>query len=433
MRSKRAPKVKQACDCCHARKIKCDGQNPCNNCTVTELPCTYLSVPKKKGPKGPSKRTPRAVLKMQAAQQQRSQAGLQDFQSSTLPPSRSSTLSSTNSYEPGSYEPLKGWEAPLLFGQETAEPSTSSDTHDFMSYGMAFGWRPSPLLTLHLAKHFVEFFFKHKYPITPILHHDSFCALLPTFRSAPSMYALVSALCASLVTQVQPSQEFSSEISNSVLSTDFFIAEAKRARAAAANYIEHPTLADVHTSFFIFAGLFDLDRHNSAWFYLREAITLMESLRLHEEESYVEMDPQIALYSRRTFWLMFVTERAYALQRHRPLTLNPTIALPSTSPDDPDDKIICGFLDLVGLFQNFDSNFVSAWNRPSRTPALPWIGHGATDPSRRSSAAHLAALQSALARAIPFVDQRTEIQKADLSITNLVRPFSGSSRAPSFA
>lgn len=312
----------------------------------------------------------------------------------------------------------------MLFGQEqeTAEPTTSSDARDLNSHDLgAPGWYPSALLTLDVAKQFVEFFFEHKYSITPILHHDSFRALLPAFRSSPSVYALVSALCASLVAQIQPPQELSTEVVSS-LSADFFIAEAKHARAAAGDYIEHPTLADVHTSFFIFAGLFDLDRHNSAWFYLREAITLMESLRLHEEDSYVDMDPHTALYSRRTFWLIFVNERAYALQRHRSPVLNPTIDLPSTSPNDPDDEIICGFLDLVGMFQDVDSKFVSTWNISSRNPALRRISNGAIDPSRRASAAHMAALQSKLAKAIPYIDQRTEVQKADLSITNLVSP-----------
>jgi hypothetical protein len=51
----RVPKVKQACDSCHARKVKCDGTCPCSQCTVAELRCTYLAVQKKKGPqkKGP--------------------------------------------------------------------------------------------------------------------------------------------------------------------------------------------------------------------------------------------------------------------------------------------------------------------------------------------------------------------------------------------
>src|SRR5690606_6966284 len=118
-----------------------------------------------------------------------------------------------------------------------------------------------------------------------------------------------------------------------------------------------------------------------------------------------------------TFWLLFITERAYALQRHRPLSLNATIDLPTatTADDDPEDaEIISGFLDLLALFRNFNSDFVSTWNSSSHLP--PFSSWAAS-----ISAKKLAELQDTLALAVtPDGSQRTEIQKADLSITRLV-------------
>src|SRR5271170_3597577 len=58
-RPRKLAKVKQACDCCHARKIRCDGNQSCVNCQMADLRCTYLAMPKKKGPKG--QRMPRDV------------------------------------------------------------------------------------------------------------------------------------------------------------------------------------------------------------------------------------------------------------------------------------------------------------------------------------------------------------------------------------
>ena len=406
-----------------ANQIKCDGQHPCSNCTTTELPCTYLSIPRKKGPKGPSKRTPRAVLKMQAEQQQRAQAARQGVIATYAlePPSRSSTISSVNSGDTSTFLPLNAWQPPSLLAREAEENWSPLDMPDNAASNWPSRWEPSPVLTLNLAKEYVEAFFEQKYPITPILQRDSFYESLPEFRNSPSMYALVSALCASLFNQVELS-ETASGISKSVLSTDFFIAEAKHAREKAGDYIEKPTLSDVHTSFFIFAGLFDIDRHNSAWFYLREAITLMETLKLLEEQTYLKMDPQTALFCRRTFWLLFVTERTYALQSNRQWAMSPTIDLPTTSPDDPDDKIICGFLDLVRLFQNLESNFISKWNWSYRNPVLR-TSLDFSDPARRASAANLAALQSALGNSLPLIGERTDAQKADLLTTKLVRPL----------
>ncbi|OBT64219.1 hypothetical protein VE03_06843 [Pseudogymnoascus sp. 23342-1-I1] len=393
----RTPKVKQACDCCHARKIKCDGTCPCSHCAIAELQCTYLTVPKKKGPKGPSKRTPRAILKMQLEQQR-----------NRIPPAAPS--SSTQSIPPRDASTT------------TSPPSSTRTSTD---YNPALAFEPSPLLTPSLVEQFAKSFFKHKYPLTPILHKGDFYAhTLPHYLTCPSKYALVASLCAAARTQVLHDAQADPTLSRGAapLTTAYFINEVRRARAQG-DFVETPTLEDAQASFFVFAGLFDCDKHNSAWFYLREAITLMESLRLHEEITYAGMPAREALFSRRMFWLLFITERAYALQRHRPLSLNATIGLPTATTavdEDPDDaEIISGFLDLLALFRNFNSDFVSTWNSSSHSPLFSSAESESAAAS--ISAKQLAELQDTLAQSAPPDDsQRTEIQKADLSITRLV-------------
>lgn len=100
--------------------------------------------------------------------------------------------------------------------------------------------------------------------------------------------------------------------------------------------------------------------------------------------------------------MLFVTERAYALQRHRPLTLQNTIALPALD-DGPDCQILPGLLDLIALFQNFDSDFVSIWNLSGTVAA--------------ASPSYLARLQRVLAFALPRVADRASMQQADLLIS----------------
>jgi hypothetical protein len=132
--SKKPPKIKQACDCCHARKIRCDGEKPCNNCQTTSLPCTYLLIPKKKGPKGPSSRTPRAVLKMRMRQEQEQAVSPDGVQADGVSTSTSSP--------------------PLLSPTFTNGFSGLSFNHTF---------EPSPALSMDVAQKFVRTFFKHKY------------------------------------------------------------------------------------------------------------------------------------------------------------------------------------------------------------------------------------------------------------------------------
>ena len=75
------------------------------------------------------------------------------------------------------------------------------------------------------------------------------------------------------------------------------------------SYFENPSASSVTTSFFFFGCYFCLERHNSAWFHLREATTLAIIMGMHKEDGYGQGDPIANLLKRRLFWLLFVTER----------------------------------------------------------------------------------------------------------------------------
>lgn len=96
---------------------------------------------------------------------------------------------------------------------------------------------------------------------------------------------------------------------------------------------------------------------------------------------------------------ILIPHRAYALQRHRPLTLQATITLP-TSTEDPTEPAppLTGFIHLVSLFRPFDDQFISLWNK-ARTDCSP---------------SYLAALQQKLTDALPAYLNSTESQAADL-------------------
>jgi hypothetical protein len=97
---------------------------------------------------------------------------------------------------------------------------------------------------------------------------------------------------------------------------------------------------------------------------------------------------------------LLIWSRAYALQRHRPLSLQATITLPTQNddPTDPQAHHLHGFIHLVNLFRPFDETFVALWNK-TRTDCSP---------------AYLAALQKQLTDALPTYLNSTENQAADL-------------------
>ncbi|KAL8946317.1 MAG: hypothetical protein Q9222_007265 [Ikaeria aurantiellina] len=162
------------------------------------------------------------------------------------------------------------------------------------------------------------------------------------------------------------------------------------------DYIENPSINAVITSFFLFGCCFGMDKHNTAWFHLREATTLAQIIGMQDEKTYASVSYMESTSMRRLFWLLFVTERAYALQKHRPLTLHATINLPLAEEDPL--KPIAGFLHLVDLYRPFDDTFIGLWNKSRTDCSTLWLAH----------------LQKQLTQALPAVLEGTETQAADL-------------------
>ena len=91
---------------------------------------------------------------------------------------------------------------------------------------------------------------------------------------------------------------------------------------------QDPSLEATMTSFFIFGTLFGLGEENAAWFRLREAVTLGYLLRLHEPSAYEQLDKDEQERRLRAYWLLAITERAYAIQSGHSITFrgNPRAA-----------------------------------------------------------------------------------------------------------
>ncbi|KAH6869331.1 RING-3 [Thelonectria olida] len=358
-RTPRKPsKVRQACDACHTRKVRCDGCKPCINCRASSVECSYFAVHKKTGPKG----GPRHGRRISQPQ---------------FPCSRTGDRGPRNPQT-----------------REMPEAAYAGDGE----MGRAF--QPSPRISAGCIRWCLDAYFLHKYPLTPILDRHEIDLWLQRPLNSPSQYGLLTSCCAVIslspeIHTLQPEVE--------MLPARFLIAETLRSRQHC-NIVENQSLIHVQTSFFLYASFFCLDKDNAAWYYLREAITILQTLRLHEESTYSDAEDQVsAIYARRMFWVLFITERAYALQRHRPITLQNTLNLPTIEPLSPDAEILLGFLDLISLFRHFDSDFITTWN--SATPS------SGTDPT------HLSRLQRLLKHTLSNVSGYCPVQQADLLIS----------------
>ncbi|KEY64578.1 hypothetical protein S7711_03640 [Stachybotrys chartarum IBT 7711] len=374
-------KVRQACDTCHMRRIRCDGMQPCWKCIAGDNNCTYNAVHKKTGPKGPRKSAKARAQKHGPSSQSKS-----DSQRPLTSPSgnQSSDATVTNPTSGSIPDPSSNYNASSL-------PAVSIDVITFC----------------------VDAFFKHKYPITPILDRAQVEAMILHLVSYTEQYALLTACCSVMVLNPElldlpsspPSADGQSRPYSSadLPSVDCLISETMKARSLC-DWVEHPSLTSVQTSFFLFSAYFCLGKDNSAWFHLREAITILQTIRFHEESTYTDLaeDSGLVVYARRMFWVLFITERAYGLQRHRPLTLQETIALPAVN-EGREKDILTGFLDLISLFRNFDSDFLNVWNLQSvEGPA---------------SSEAIVRLQDILQHSLRNLPSCTDNQKADLLLT----------------
>ena len=231
---------KRACDACHRRKVKCiaDGTRPCKNCASANLTCTWNAIPQKKGPKGSRAKV---ISELRESQRQAQLAAQRHGLDSP----------------PGS-------------------PAQS---------------RTPGLLSLETITTCVDYFFANLYPTQPILHRQKVDDAIGQMETNPEAYCLVAALCAYMM--IQPNIE-SADVQPvpSIHLGHTLLQEAIRVRKSF-NYPENGTVWSVITSFFFFGSYFCLDRHNTAWFHLREATTLAQIMGMQNEATYKVSKPGV--------------------------------------------------------------------------------------------------------------------------------------------
>ena len=279
--------TKRACDACHRRKVcaalqnefmrlpnsislaqvRCNGANPCQNCLQTSLTCTYNKPPQKKGPKG----------------------------------SRAKVISE------------------LKKSQEltTASPSSRDGSAPNSPMASPLFSRQVDLLSPELVDSCIVQYFDKMYTTIPILHRNWIQQRAMDMQASPESYCAVGSLCLYMIVQrgvdapLQPGpfgpQSTGSPQQNAVVAGKRLFEDIKRIRNQT-DYSDNPNTASIVTSFFLSAALFGLEKHNTAWYYLQEAITFAKIMRIHDEKSYRQVEPTDAM-NRRLFWLLFISER----------------------------------------------------------------------------------------------------------------------------
>ena len=435
--------LRRACDCCRKRKVKCDGGEPCRPCKKASIRCAYLQPAKKKGPKG--LRSARVLHALRRIDDNASASpasplspdhpgafgnwgwGQQNvgpngthYQEhiaqdphdvvygphTSVPPDQSyfQQMLTSAPHQPQTSHPAQYPEDsyPHSWSTQPESVSAGSEIPNMMSPAS------SESLPLRIPGEsflpYIQLFYGHMFPIMPIIDRSIY--LNPSFYANSSMftsdmYCFLCSICAATVVQLDDSMAQPPPLHPSKRADDIFIDECLRERKNY-DYIENQSTLSVMTAFFMFAYYGNHEKHAKAWHYLQESITFSENLNMDGEDSYAKLDPVEAQWRRRLYWLLFISERAYAVQRRKHTRLHASVQLPDLFASE-DPQLLNGFVNLANLFSAVDDNFVRAW-RGSRRQSL-------------CNEAWLAETQKQLDAAALALGNVSETQHMDISVT----------------
>ncbi|KAF2094419.1 hypothetical protein NA57DRAFT_80228 [Rhizodiscina lignyota] len=301
-------RVSKACDACKVRKVKCNGQQPCTQCSHLALRCIYAPkaiAPRKQGRRG-------------------------------------GVISKYKETTSGSWS------------SSDASP-VSPANHD--RYDCAF---------------FVDLipdFMTAVYPVQPVMTeqeiHDSIQAM-DNDQEAKS-FALAFGGCTLNLTRtgVRRTPEVNQTIA-------FLASESIKARGPVMPNFQS-SVRQALTSLFLHNCFMTMRDKDTAFFYMRDAISLIQLLRIDQMNS---EDPPLSPPERsrrqRLYWEGFIHERFLAILDYRSVVLPPLQDLPEDDPTIP-LSIQEGFNQIIKLFQLLDTEFLQNWlgNQSNLTPA--WI------------------------------------------------------------
>ncbi|RKK80093.1 hypothetical protein BFJ68_g17218 [Fusarium oxysporum] len=205
----------------------------------------------------------------------------------------------------------------------------------------------------------IQLFLQHLFPIMPVVDGEEILSdAIRLDELSPSRYALVVSLCAATRIQLRmdnakdgagegPDADIPLEPQ---LTGETLISLAENALRQF-NVIEDTSLDSILSSFFLFSSYGNLNNSHHAWFYLTQSISLAQSLDLTRQGGYINLSESEGEKRRRVFWLLFVTERTFALQHRWPVMLRSCITKPQVIDSDY-PAVMHDFVNHIHLFES---------------------------------------------------------------------------------
>ncbi|KAL3496458.1 hypothetical protein BJX62DRAFT_222119 [Aspergillus germanicus] len=340
-----------ACDNCRRRKVRCTRERPCQKCQDVSLVCSYTSIPRRKGPKGHNAHVLNSLrilgdLPASTASSTGSFPQQSAFANMTTLPS-SYDMESTASSSP----------TPSLTVSHTSGSSADHTTQ--LALPSSSPSTTSRRISSTVLGAHVGLFLHHLYPIMPVVDGQAMADCADPDALHPRRYAHLVALSAATHLQLNLDIGEPKPSDDNLISGHDLILEALRALCEY-DPLDEPHMDTVLTMFFLFCAYGNLNKPVYAWHYLTQTISYLQILNLDKEGIYASLSLADSEARRRVFWLVFITERAYALQTGRPVMLRASIRKPSVLNSET-PALLYGFVSLISLFEQMVPDFYS-WN-----------------------------------------------------------------------
>ena len=221
------------------------------------------------------------------------------------------------------------------------------------------------------------------YPVVPFLTTEILRSEAADSTTSLLSRQFIASFCAYVVTfgkVLDDSSFISLHSSSSDLGTQLL---ASALRIQVPERVSTPTWQSVFVSFFLYGAYAGLGNYRQGWFYLREATTLFMMRKFSDDhEGLYTQDVHRCL-----FWILVISERyvtpqfrhtytdlcsspnrAHAIRKNRPITLQVTTSSPSLI-----DSSFIGLQYLASLLRPFDEVFFAVWNGSQQECSKEWL------------------------------------------------------------
>ncbi|RAR06043.1 c6 transcription [Stemphylium lycopersici] len=194
------------------------------------------------------------------------------------------------------------------------------------------------------------------YPVHPVIAEYELRQYIDVMDTDPDVRSFVYAFGGCTLNLTRYGDRRTDEVVQIIESLmDYSIESMRRAH----KHIQFSVMRAVQ-SMFIHNCLMSLQGSDAAFYYMRDAITIIQLLRIDNPENAAQLLPPERSRRQRLYWQAYIHERFLAILDYRRAILTPLYTLPEDDPTLP-IQVHEGFNQIIKLFRLLDNEFLNSW------------------------------------------------------------------------